>query len=119
MKTKVGDTAEVFNHFLENAPKNILKDQAIIITNGVWDIHIDYNGENYEEGLRDLKLLATARPHLIKLISASKNVNQILYSIEELAGYFEHRNFTVSLKAKNSFVLDFLLRARVWLRAIF
>lgn len=114
MKTQVKNTSDIFKEFLENAPKNILKNQAIIINNGVWNVHIDYTGKNYEDGLNDLKLLTNSRPQIIKRISSSKKISEILYSTRELAEYCSHREFVVSIKAKDSILLNILLRLRIW-----
>lgn len=119
MQTTIKQTTEIFLDFLEKAPSDLLENQSVIITNGVWNIHLDYDGEDYEKGMDSLRLLATGRPKLIKNFSASKNINEVLYSARNLADYFEHRNFTVSLEAKRNKLLNILLKIRIWSLARF
>lgn len=113
MKMKYGEVTDKIIEFLDNVPHTFLIKDALVLTNGKWDIHLDYKGENPVDGIEDLKIFANHKKDLISKLILSEKVPEILSTAHELAEYFLHRDFTVSIGARNSILLGIWLRLRI------
>lgn len=115
MQMKYGEVRDRVLEFLDNADDNFLQEECLILTNGIWDVQLDYNGEFPSEGMEDLKIFVNHKKELIGKMIQSKSTTQILNVAHEVADYFLHRNFTVSVGARGNFLLGILLRFQVFM----
>lgn len=111
---KVSETKDRFLQFIDELPPDFLNNQSIVLTNGRWNIHLDYNGDNPDQGIIHLRMMAEHKQKLLKRFLASKSPKQILNVAQDMSEYFNYRQFTVSIGAKNNFFLGILLRIQVW-----
>jgi hypothetical protein len=114
MKMKYGEVTDKIIEFLDTALENFLANDALVLTNGKWNIHLDYDGNNPSEGIEDLKIFVIHKRELISKIITSERVPEIINSAREVAEYFLHRNFIVSIDARDNVLLSFWLRLRVF-----
>lgn len=119
MKTKVSHVADVLINFIDNADDDLLSREAVVLTNGTWNIHLDYQGSDPKAALEDLRIFATHKTNLIKDILGSQSARAIIYAAQNLTDFFDPRQFTVSVAARNNFMLGLELRARVWFSSFF
>jgi histidyl-tRNA synthetase len=113
MKIKYGDVSETIMNFLDEAPDNFLSSDSLVLTNGKWEIHIDYVGENPNQALDTVKQFVYYKKDLIGNIISSFYPSEILAAAEKVATYFEYRDFTVSIGSRN--IIDaFMLRMRIF-----
>jgi len=113
MKIKYGDVSEAILKFLDEAPEDFLASDSFVLTNGKWEIHLDFYGENFSEGAMHLRHFVNHKNNLIGNIIASQKASEIIASAEKISEYFEHREFTVSIGSKN--IIDtFRLRFRIF-----
>lgn len=113
MQMKYGEVSEKILEFLDNAPENFLHEEALVLTNGTWDVHLDYTGEDVQEGMEDLRFFVNYKKELLSKIIVSEKIPEILGTAHEIAEYFSYRNFTVSVGARNNIFLGLWLRLRV------
>lgn len=113
MKVKYGDVTDTILKFLDDAPDNFLENDAFVLTNGKWEVHLDFYGENFSEGAMHLRHFVQHKNNLIGNIIASNKPAEIIAAAEKIADYFEHREFTVSIGSKN-FLNTILLRFRIF-----
>lgn len=111
---QVSETKKRFLSFIDELPPDFLDHQSVVLTNGVWNIHLDYTGDNPERGIMHLRMLAEHKQKLLKNFLASKTPREVLRAAQDMSDYFDYRQFTVSVGAKNNFVLGILLRLQVW-----
>jgi hypothetical protein len=119
MKMKYGEVTEKILDFLDTVPENFLDEEALVLTNGKWDVHLDYLGDDPKEGLDDLRFFVTYKKDLLGKLIVSEKVPEILGTAHEIAEYFLYRNFTVSVGARNNIFLGFWLRLRVAITEFF
>lgn len=119
MMVKVNEVSDRLLHFIENSPKNILETDAIVLSNDRWNLHLDYNGENPEKALDSIRILANYKKKLMKNFVASETPGQILNTARDFADFFNYRNFTISVSAKNNFLWGLVLRAHIFFARFF
>lgn len=112
MKIKYGDITETLLSFLDNAPDNFLENDTFVLTNGKWEIHLEFRGKNFNEGIMHLRHFIQNKNNLIGNIIASHKTTEIISAAEKVADYFEHREFTVSIGSKK-LINTVLLRLRI------
>lgn len=119
MKVRVSEVSEKLLEFVEDSPKNILETDAIVLTNGRWNLHLDYNGNEPVKALDSIKILANYKKKLMKNFVASESPGQILNTARDFADYFNYRDFTVSVSAKNNILWGLALRAHIMIARFF
>lgn len=119
MKIKYGEISEKIAEFLESVPKDSVKTESLILTNGKWNVYLDYNGEDEHEALDVLRGFAHYKKNLIEKIIVSDSISDIIGTSVAVSEYFEHRGFTVSIEARNNIFLSALLRIRVFMLSRF
>lgn len=115
MKVKVSEISNRLLDFVDNSPTNILETDAIVLSNERWNLHLDYTGDNPVRALESIRILANYKKKLMKNFVASETPGQILNTARDFADYFAHREFTVSVSAKNNFLWGLALRAHIFL----
>lgn len=114
MKIKYGEVSDTIMNFLDEAPTDFLESDSLVFTNGKWEVHLDYTGDQPEEALDLVRQFVHYKKDLIGNIIASSKPSEILSAAEKIANYFEYRDFTVSIGAK-SFIDTLLLRFRIFI----
>lgn len=119
MQIKYGEVTEMLLNFLNEVPHDFLEKEAVVLKNSRWEIHLDYTGNNPEQGINDLKFFVNHKKNLIGNIIKSENPSEILGAARLVAEYFKYRNFTVSVGAGNNILLGLWLRARILWAQVF
>jgi hypothetical protein len=118
MKIKYGDVTDSILKFLDENSDDFLASESFVMTNGRWEIHLDFNGENFSEGAMHIRHFVQHKKNLIGNLITSHKPSEIITTAEKIANYFEHRQFTVSIGAKSYFD-TILLRLRIFIFGIF
>lgn len=108
MMMKYGDVTENIMKYLNELPEDFLDYEAIVLTNGKWEVHFDYTGENPTVGLEDLKFFINYKKDLISKIITSEKPSQILGVAYDISEYFKYRSFDVYVGARNVFLTIWL-----------
>jgi hypothetical protein len=118
MKIKYEEVTDKILKFLDENSDDFLASESFVMTNGRWEIHLDFYGENFSEGAMHIRHFVQHKKNLIGNLISSNKPSEIIATAEKISGYFEHREFTVSIGAK-SFLDTFLLRFRIFVFSVF
>jgi len=119
MKVKVSEISQRLLDFVDSSPENVLETDSIILTNGKWNLYLDYQGEKPEKGLESIRLLANYKKKLMKNFVASDSPGQIIQTARDFSDFLYYRDFSVSVAAKNNIFLGLALRARLFIERFF
>jgi hypothetical protein len=119
MKMNVDNAANALIKFLDSSSENFLLTDSVIISNGIWNVHIDYEGQNPKQGLDNLKIFVHHKKEILNKILYSKSASDILTAAEAAQDYFNYREFSVSVGARDNFILMILLRINAFFRRYF
>jgi hypothetical protein len=120
-KTKLSNVPEIFVEYLNNINPNDLNKSSIVLTNGTWDIYLDYTGTDYESALGSIRNLANYRKKLLMEVVYSESITEIMNTSRNLSDYLNRVSgeFTVSVGSRKSYFLNWALRARLFIQNFF
>jgi len=120
-KIKLGEVPESFIQYLNDVNPRDLEKMSIVLSNGIWDVYLDYTGTNYENAVGYIRNLANYKKNLIMELVVSEGVNEILNASRNLSDYLDtvSGEFTVSISSRKNYFLNLMLRARVFFQNFF
>jgi hypothetical protein len=120
-KTKLADVSEVILEYVNSINPNELKDNSIILTNGIWDVYLDYTGTDYESAVGFIRNLANYKKKLLMEVVYSTSISEILSSTQNLSEYMQivSTDFSISVGSRKNPFLNWVLRARIFLQKFF